>query len=305
VLYTLVDRLRDERELDRNTACDRIAVNLGLSTLPARQQWQVGFAMLKHAEQVRLIDSIEHSGKGKGTVPVTLTHDAERRMLGYMLKYELLDLPQHPRLAVPEGIRRARPAGKIELEPIPADVAQQLERVQSTRWRVNKAVADTLQQCLDVVGKLGTERRTAVEAALAVAIKFRDAPCFYLPLYLDYRGRVYQDGALCYTGADHAIQALLEFADGEIIRRRGHLRENAVSRLAEYVAACWNVRDKDKKREAKTRWSIASGSSSPRSTTSFWRWLPRLHGETAWKGSPFTCRARGTYRQAACRCMPR
>jgi hypothetical protein len=253
VLYTLVDRLRDDRELDRNTACARIAANLGLANLPARQQWQAGYAMLKHAAEVGLINSIEHSGEGKGTVPVTLTHSAEKRMLGYLLKYELADLPQYPRRTRPEGVRIARPAGMIPPAPIPSDVVQQLERVQGTRWRVNKDVADVMLQCLDVIGKPGSERRLAVEAAVAVATKFRDVPAFYIPIYLDYRGRVYQEGALCYTGADHAIQALLEFADGEVIRRRGHVREPAVTRLAQYVAACWNAGRTDEERE---RWTI-------------------------------------------------
>ena len=68
--------------------------------------------------------------------------------------------------------------------------------------------------------------RSLLDQDLRVAEKLRDAPRFYIPLHLDFRGRVYPLPSLNYQRGDQ-IRALFEFAEGVPLGPDG-LRELAI-----------------------------------------------------------------------------
>ena len=247
---------------------------LGLEThddADEQQILRVGFGLLHLAAQAGLIRDITRrvSVKGDPRTParVELTEQAIERLSEYTARFA--DLDNH----LPDDPLRERPTGEIEVKqnrrgkiappPLPQPFIDALENIRGTRWRVNQFVLRTMTSKLSngqwrylFEGLQGSDWRSSVSRkdrllALATAQRFRDGT-FYLDLHCDWRGRVYQRGPLRYTGAEHMIQALLEFADGEVIQAGIN---NAAIPLAAYVAATWGEKGSDLRELEK--WTLA------------------------------------------------
>ncbi|MGH9521761.1 MAG: DNA-directed RNA polymerase, partial [Terriglobales bacterium] len=115
---------------------------------------------------------------------------------------------------------------------IPLRVAEAVDKVQGTAWRINRAaLALALLDTPD--GRL-FEPSLEKEMTLAEAQELSSLERFYFAVFLDFRGRVNQRGGqLSYTGSGDYARGLLEFADGEFVDSNGE------KWLAWHMAQMW------------------------------------------------------------------
>jgi Autographiviridae RNA polymerase len=92
--------------------------------------------------------------------------------------------------------------------------------LQSIPWRVNEHVLHVVKRRPKLLKKVeGPAAETLLEANIDLADRFRGQP-FYVPLRVDFRGRLIAGSILNFTGPDH-IRGLFQFAEGTPITERG------------------------------------------------------------------------------------
>ena len=109
--------------------------------------------------------------------------------------------------------------------------------VQGTAWRVNQFMLATLRQAQAAGVIFNTPENqdvsiTAIEHAGGVLSTY---PKFYFPVYMDWRGRIYQAGRLQYTSGNDVARSLLEFAHGH------PLTSDGVFNLGIYLATSYGI----------------------------------------------------------------
>jgi DNA-directed RNA polymerase len=119
-------------------------------------------------------------------------------------------------------VERCRDVLNVELAlsqdpPIPHLTA--VNYLQSTPFAVNEHTLDVVKRrhLLKKVKTLAAER--LLDANVDLADRFRGAP-FYIPLGVDFRGRLLPRSTFNFTGPDH-IRGLFKFAEGAPITERG------------------------------------------------------------------------------------
>lgn len=121
----------------------------------------------------------------------------------------------------------------------PPRVVEAANKVQGTAWRINRAVLNLLDTAEGRLFEPSLEKELILGEAQELA-----AHCerFYFPVFLDFRGRLYQRaGLLNYTNAPDYARGLLEFADGEV------LNEDGKNWLRWHVAQMWGHKKGNKK----------------------------------------------------------
>jgi hypothetical protein len=166
------------------------------------------------------------------------------------------------------------------LQPLGLAVAEALDPIQSTAWRVNRFILDTLLKL-----------KVPEKAALAQAKQYADAPEFWYRCTFDWRGRLFQRGGrLQYTSGTDAARSLLEFAHGEPLTADGY------AWLSSYLATCYGVPGPFTDRTVWTHGNesdIRHAAADPIGST-FWReakqpyrFLAACHAwVAAWSGQP-------------------
>src|SRR5258706_1119303 len=121
------------------------------------------------------------------------------------------------RTVPPRGVSvKLRHDMKEERQDAPPRVEEAADKVQGTAWRINTALLDTMLSRVTLSTPL--EELLALQQAQAL----RARPKFYLPVGLDFRGRLYQRGKfLTYTSGGDLARGLLEFAEGEPVDDAG------------------------------------------------------------------------------------
>jgi DNA-directed RNA polymerase len=119
----------------------------------------------------------------------------------------------------------------IERPGVPPRVEEAVNKLQRTAWRINRAVLDQMVRKIGTDGEpLSNEEKWILGEAGMLAPFDR----FYIPVHLDYRGRMHQGGGLLtYTGGSDLARGLLEFADGE------RLNDDGVRWLAWHAVQMW------------------------------------------------------------------
>ena len=90
--------------------------------------------------------------------------------------------------------------------------------LQSIPWRVNEHTLHVVKR-RELLKKLTPAAESLLEANIDLADRFRGQP-FYVPLRVDFRGRLVTGTTLNFTGPDH-IRGLFQFAEGKPITERG------------------------------------------------------------------------------------
>lgn len=122
-------------------------------------------------------------------------------------------LPERPYVERPPPIVSIRPNKRGPREPAPAPtgnaIVSALDAIQSTRWRVNAYMLNTLR----LLAALDPQPLLPAEvAALEHAAVWQERPGFHFKQRFDFRGRVYARGrALQFTSANDFVRSLLEF----------------------------------------------------------------------------------------------
>lgn len=253
-----------------------IAKALGLKD-SGRSSWtlmlRVGIGLLDLAARVELIEDIRRKTavKGEPREPwrIRLTPAAEANLQGYIDKLsELAEVRDDPLLERPTGpvFVKRNPMGRADQSAGSNVCATALEVLRGTRWRVNRFIFETMKATMadsdlqflysglqDNDWKSRVKRKDRL-LAFATAARFRDKE-FYFDVYCDFRGRVYQSGALRWTGASPAVQSLLEFADGEKVL--DDKRTQGALHLAAYLAGVWGQKGSIEKI---AKWTLANES---------------------------------------------
>jgi hypothetical protein len=160
------------------------------------------------------------------------------------------------------------------------------------RWRVNEHVLSVVKRrrLLKKVADDDPAAQSLLEQNIDLAERYRAQP-FYVPLNVDFRGRLISGGTFNFTGPDH-IRGLFEFAEGAPITERGirWLKIACATAFDEWKISRDTLRDSTGRSRisdayampAGTRWITfhcwrrpATLSSSLRSPTSLpvpWRW---------------------------------
>jgi hypothetical protein len=199
--------------------------------------------LLDVAQEAGIVETIHNLGRGGIRIRVTddlfaLTqlhvNEAARRSI-------LSHRPVHP----PTEVITRRPLNMLEERPPnPPRVIQAVNKLQGTAWRINRALLEKLGPLSDaaIAARLHSEPPSRDEGVLLEAHVLAPLDRFYIPMHLDSRGRVYQDGGLLtYTSGSDFARGLLEFADG--VQLNGN-EGNALDWLAWHAAQMWgNVKD--------------------------------------------------------------
>lgn len=250
VLYCCVQG----RVYDEESAPSRQAVALGLAQALGVKgsDWEklrVGIGLLDLATRAELIEDIRRTSSDSSHEPwrVRLTAAAMDKLGEYVrLADQAPDDPLLQPQTGPVWVRQNQ-EGLIKPEAVPHAYSEACDAIRNTGWRINEVVLDAMMRDeveVELRERLSGSRKSFVRAkdtlrALAAANRFR-GKTIYFPVHLDFRGRVYQGGALRFTGASAPIQALLEFANGEKVNT--HPRWQGAMHLAAYVAGTWGRR---------------------------------------------------------------
>jgi DNA-directed RNA polymerase len=216
-----------------------VGSTLGAALRPTaleKEQQQVGVQLLGLAALAKVIDSFTDRPEG-ASARIELT------AAGYTQIAELVNGgASHAKSAVrthpPTGAEVKRPRDmKLPRPDAPMRVVEAADKVQGTAWRINHytlntlrtvGVADELARIKQLKGT-GRQRRTRLwretlvgMLVIAQAQALCDTVPFYLPVFLDSRGRMYQRGGmLTHTSGSDYARGLLEFANGEPLDDRG------------------------------------------------------------------------------------
>jgi len=130
------------------------------------------------------------------------------------------------RTVPPRGVETKQPHRMLIPRPdVPMRVLEAADKVQGTAWRVNSRVLDVLRSADVQLGMELTEpeeKKLAKRSAVAQAAELLNVEKFYYPVFLDFRGRMYQRGSLLtYTSGTDYARGLLEFADGAVLDAAG------------------------------------------------------------------------------------
>jgi len=177
---------------------------------------KVGCPLLDLAEKVGIIALVRDARNG---IHVALTPSTYRRLQQLLdggaphVLHRVSPLP-------PVGVETRKRHDMLEPRPeAPPRVVEAANKVQGTAWRINRAVLETLD------APRGRAIRRADIAEAQVIVEARELAAlerFYFPVFLDFRGRVYQQGGMLnYTGRGDYARGLLEFADGEFVDDEG------------------------------------------------------------------------------------
>jgi DNA-directed RNA polymerase len=123
------------------------------------------------------------------------------------------------RTVPPTGAKTKKPHEMLEPRPpAPPRVVEAANKVQGTAWRINRAVLEALDSPSVRLAEPDLQREWILGEAQDLATLER----FYFPVFLDFRGRLFQrGGVLTYTNAPDYARGLLEFADGERVDETG------------------------------------------------------------------------------------
>lgn len=174
-----------------------------------------------------------------------------------------------------------------ESDPVSPIALKAINAIQSTPWRINQRVLETMTEFLersegkrlglpvrlsddDEVDEKGwkTKRRT-IEQTRDAASELRTENAFWFPHYMDFRGRIYPYPQDLHPQLGDAPRALLEFAQGKPLGGNG--REY----LASHIAGLYSSTVGDF-REEKVRWvedhtgMIRSLAQNPLKEIDFW-----------------------------------
>jgi DNA-directed RNA polymerase len=98
---------------------------------------------------------------------------------------------------------------------------------------------------------------------------------FYIPVHFDYRGRLYQDGTLNYTGGSDLARGLLEFGRGKRLSELAD-PDDAIEAMEIHIASCYGAPgvwpDTDRKLWTELHWQeIGDAIEAPEDNEHFWR----------------------------------
>ena len=140
-------------------------------------------------------------------------------------------LSQKRKVAIIRSVRQPDQLDDITPEQMPK-VFNALNAIQSTPWRINEEMLDATQKLWDISVKqqaygmftkkaLSPEKAKTycaqVDIALNEAWRFAEEDKIWLPVNMDFRGRVYYQPFLSPQGPDF-IRALFDFADAEPLK---------------------------------------------------------------------------------------
>jgi len=244
----------------------------------AAEAQTAGAAVIGIAESVGFAAPLGTLGRVADRMPaslVTLSDEAEAQRPAIEADVAAADIPEAmPSLTPPalEHVEISRNWDDIEAPPRPESEAPILAAVgpiQSTAWRVNQFMLDTLGELAKVQSlDMDENAHAAGIGALEQSRKLAEAPRFWYPCRLDWRGRIYQTGGkLQYTSGCDAARALLEFADGS------PLTPDGFGWLSVYVATCYGLKGsyKDRRTWAAAHTPDILGAAADPLGSTFWR----------------------------------
>lgn len=201
---------------------------VGPDTVDHDEPMKIGCPLLGIARRVGIISLSRGKGRGGRRVVLRkLTFERLQRLINGGAKHVLHRVRKQP----PTGVKTEKRPDMLTDRPDAAPrVVEAANKIQGTAWRINRAVLKELDTPAVRLAKPDLQREWILGEAHTLAIFER----FYLPVFTDFRGRLYQrGGALTYTGGDDYARGLLEFADGE------SLDDDGIRWLTWHMAQMW------------------------------------------------------------------
>nr|AOR81605.1 mitochondrial RNA polymerase [Phaffia rhodozyma] len=97
-------------------------------------------------------------------------------------------------------------------------VSEGINYLQSTGWRINETMLDFMKTLPPMISKSMIDSHHALPFNIAEALK---GHTFYLPHFLDYRGRVYAISSYIHPAGDDAIRSIMSFAEPKPLGKTG------------------------------------------------------------------------------------
>jgi DNA-directed RNA polymerase len=213
-------------------ATDLGADLVGPDTKDRDEPLKVGVALLDIARELGIVEPERDPTGGIHLVLADATFRRMRRIINGSTRHVLTLL----RPAAPVGIPPIRRPSEMLLDraDVPLRVREAADKVQQTPWRINRAVLAIVDGAKDLVQRADVDNRRVIAEARELAEYAR----FHFPVFLDFRGRLYQrGGALTYTSGADLARGLLEFTDGEFVDAEGE------TWLTWHAAQMWGKND--------------------------------------------------------------
>lgn len=196
--------------------------------------------LLDVAQEVGVIETIPN--RGRGGIRMRVTEGLFEFTRHYVNEAARRSILSHRPVKPPSAVITRRPLEMLsERPPNPPLVIDAVNKLQSTAWRINRTVLENVGPLIDdtIAARLHGEPPDKDEGVFLEAQVLASLDRFYIPMHLDSRGRVYQDGGvLTYTSGSDLARGLLEFADGEILTGNPG---NSLDWLAWHAAQMWGT----------------------------------------------------------------
>lgn len=231
ILYHVIRTRLALQDDDLPPYASTIGTSLG-TDLSAGDPLMIGCQLLGVAEEVGLIEFVEDVRHGIRVRLKDPTFKRLQRIVNGAAPHVRHGVRKQP----PTGVEVKRKHSMLLPRPdAPTRVAEAADKVQGTAWHINQEV---LRELTTTDAQLAVEfsggSRLSNSMVIADALQLSDLERFYFPVFLDFRGRMYQRaGVLSYSGGGDYARGLLEFADGEFVDDVG------LKWLAWHMAQMW------------------------------------------------------------------
>jgi DNA-directed RNA polymerase, mitochondrial len=196
-----------------------------LDTADRTELLTIGVQLLGLAKHVGIIADVRDPHTGAVHMALAdSTYRGIQRLINASARHVLTRVCREP----PVGVETRKKYSMLLERPLePLRVIEAANKVQGTAWRINPAVLAVLDHidnhiATELDDTLSEGQKLQRERIIAEARDLATLERFYFPVFLDFRGRIYQrGGVLTYTGGDDYARGLLEFADGEVVDEDG------------------------------------------------------------------------------------
>lgn len=210
-----------------------------LDTCDRTELLTIGVQLLGLAKHVGIIANVRDPHTGAVHMALTdSTYRGIQKLINSSARHVLTRVHRQP----PVGVdTRKKYSMLLPRAPVPIRVVEAANKVQGTAWRINRAVLEVLDHtdqhtATELDDTLSEGQKLQRERIIAEARDLAALERFYFPVFLDFRGRLYQrGGVLTYTGGDDYARGLLEFADGEVV----DAKSDAMGWLTAHQAQMW------------------------------------------------------------------